>query len=108
MLHVLAQSHTAGMGTNGNSELSGHQHDGQHLIDPAQPAAVDLAEPYRPGLKQLFENDAILAGLPGGDADRFDCPGNRGVPEHVVVAGGLLYPSWIEPLEMVSSILGTS
>src|SRR2546423_14773730 len=44
MLHVFAQPYPAGMGTDRDPELRSEQQYCQHLIDPAQAAAVDLAK----------------------------------------------------------------
>src|SRR2546427_4067985 len=71
-----------------------------HLIDAAQPAAIDLAEADRARLHELLEDHAILALLSGRNADGRDSPGDRGVAEHVVRAGRLLDPPGIEPRQL--------
>src|SRR5256886_3686880 len=53
VLHVLAQPHAAGVRADGDAELRGEQQHRQHLVDAAQPAAVDLTEPNRLRLHQL-------------------------------------------------------
>src|SRR6267143_5587866 len=63
MLHVLAESYSACVGADRNPELCSHQEHREHFIHPSQPAGVELAEDDCVRLKQLLEEDAILAVL---------------------------------------------
>src|SRR5689334_13516318 len=100
MLHVLAQTHTAGVRTHGNAELRRHQHYREHFVHAAEATAVDLTKSNRLRLHQLLEDHAILALLAGRDADRRDGFGDPRVAQHVVGARRLLDPPWIEPREL--------
>ena len=53
VLGVLAEADAPRMWADGHSELRGEQHDGQHLVDAAETAAVDLAVVDRALLKQI-------------------------------------------------------
>src|SRR5215218_830846 len=70
MLDVLAQSHTAGVRTDGHAEFCRHQEHGDDLVDAAEAAGVYLAERDGISLQELLEKDAVLAMLARGDADR--------------------------------------
>src|SRR5256714_11692353 len=100
VLHVLAQAYAAGMWADGDAELRGEQQHGQDLIDPAQPATIDLTEADRTGLHELLEQDAVVTLLSGRDTDRRDGPRDGGVTQHVVWAGRLLDPPGIEPRQL--------
>ena len=56
VLDQLAQPDAAGVGADRHAELGRQQQDRQHLVDPAEPARVDLAEVDRAGLHQLLEH----------------------------------------------------
>ena len=96
VLHVLAQPHAAGVRADRHAELGGHQQHGDHLVDAAQAAAVDLAEVDRTRLEQLLEHDAVLHVLAGRNANRRDCLAYALVSEHVVGAGRLFDPPWVD------------
>src|SRR5207244_12094873 len=68
----------------------------EELVHAAEPARVHLAEADRLRLQQLLEDDWVLAGLAGRDADRRDRARDRRVAEHVVRARRLLDPVRIE------------
>src|SRR6266849_69924 len=68
----------------------------QDLVNPTEPATIDLAEVNRLDLHQLLEDDAILAMLAGSDFDGMDTAPDRGVAENVVGAGGLFDPPGVE------------
>ena len=67
-----------------------------HFVDPAETAAVDLAEVDRFRLEELLEHDPIVAVLARRDADRCDRSSDRGVAKDVVGARGLLDPERLE------------
>src|SRR5713101_4377271 len=96
VLHVLTEPDATGVRAHRNSELGREQQHRQHLVDAAQPAAVDLAEIDRAGLQQLLEDHAVLHVLTGGDASGLDGRANALVTKDVVRTGRLLYPPWID------------
>ena len=67
MLGVLAQPDAAGVRADRHAELRGQQQHRQHLVDAAEPAAVELADVDRVELQQLLEHDAVLDVLAGRD-----------------------------------------
>src|ERR1051325_1461145 len=101
VLHVLAQSDAAGVRTARNYKSGREQDDGQHLIDAAQAAAVDLTKTDRAGLHQLLEHDAVLALLACGNTNRGDGARDRRMPEDVVGTRWFLDPPGIEPRELL-------
>src|SRR5688572_16596258 len=50
MLDVFTEADTAGMGADGDAKFSGHEHDGQDLVDTTQAAAINLAKTNGLGL----------------------------------------------------------
>src|SRR5258707_13095625 len=100
MLHVLAESNTAGVRAHGNSELCCKQENGDHLIHATQPATVDLTEAYGIGLHELLEDHAILTLFARGNANRRDGLCDCGVTEDVVGARRLLDPPRVEPCQL--------
>ena len=90
------------MRTHRHAELRGHQHHREVFVHAAEPAAVDLAEADRLGLQELLEHHAVGAVFAGRDADRPDRPRDRGVPEDVVRARGLLDPERVESREVLA------
>ena len=70
MLDELAEPDPAGVRADRHAELRREQEDGDHLVDAAQAAAVDLAEADRLRLEELLEHDAVVHVLAGGHADR--------------------------------------
>src|SRR6266545_2050179 len=96
MLNILAQADTAGMRADRHAELGRHQQHRQHLVDPAEPAGVDLTKADRIGLQQLLEDNPVLHMLAGGHADRRDGASDCRVAQHIVGAGRLLDPQRVE------------
>ena len=92
VLHVLAQADAAGVRADGHLELGGEEEDGEHLVDAAEPAAVDLRNVDRVGLEELLEHHPVVAVLAGRDPDRPHRLGDTSVPEDVVGARRLLDP----------------
>src|SRR5215204_3030709 len=68
VLHILAEADAARVRADGHAELLGHEQHGQHLVDAAEAATVDLAEADGPGLQELLEHDAVVAVLARGHA----------------------------------------
>ena len=54
VLHVLAQSDAAGVRADGHAKLRREKHHGETLVDTTESAGIDLAEPDRVGLHELF------------------------------------------------------
>ena len=75
VLHHLAQADAAGVRADRHAELGRQQQDRDVLVDPADPAGVDLHDVDRPGLQQLLEHDRVGGVLAGGDPDRARPPG---------------------------------
>ena len=96
MLNILAQADAAGMRTDRHAELGRHQQHRQHLVDPAEPAGVDLAKADRIGLQQLLEDNPVLHMLAGRHADRRDGASDCRMAQHIVGAGRLLDPERVE------------
>src|SRR4029077_20944119 len=92
VLDVFAHADSAGMRAHRHPELGGQQQDGDHLVDTAQPAAVDLAEVDRSRLHELLEHHAVVDVLAGGHADGRDRVTYAAVAEHIVWTGGLFDP----------------
>ena len=84
------------MRAHGHTKLSRQQQHGEHLVEAAQPAGVELAEADRLRLEQLLEHHTVLAMLTGGHLDRSDAARDRGVAEDVVGACRLLDPVRLE------------
>ena len=90
MLHILAKAHAPGMRTHGQTVLCGQQEYQQHLVDPSQPAGVDLHHVDGATQDELLEENAVLAHLSRGDLDRGNGFAHRAVALHIVRAGRLL------------------
>src|SRR5712692_1092136 len=65
VLDVFAEANAAGMRADRHAKLCRHQHYGQHFVDAAEPAAIQLAKAYGAGLQELLEDYSILAMLSG-------------------------------------------
>ena len=98
VLDQLAQPDAAGVRAHRDAELGGQQQDRDVLVDPGDPARVDLQHVDRVGLQQLLEHHPVGDVLAGGHRDRPPSgaarqrlPDGR-VAEHVVRAGRLLDP----------------
>jgi hypothetical protein len=72
VLDVFAQPHPARVRADRQLVFGGHQQHGQHLVDPAQAAGVDLHDVDRLVHDELLEQDAVLAHLAGRDLDLAD------------------------------------
>ncbi len=68
MLPHLSQPNAPGVRADGHVKLLRHEHDDDALVDTAQATRVDLAEVHGTGEEQLFEHDAVVAVLAGGQA----------------------------------------
>src|SRR5258708_15379072 len=79
VLNVFAESHSAGVWAYWHTELRGHEHHGQRLIDAGHAATVELQEADGLRLQKLLEQDPVLADLASGEGHRGDGPGDRGV-----------------------------
>jgi hypothetical protein len=84
------------MGTDGDTELRGHQHHGKDFVDPAEARRIDLTDRDGVGLQELLEHDAVLDVFAGRHAHRGDTPGDGRVTEDVVGARRLLDPIGVE------------
>ena len=93
MLRVLGQPDTTGVRDDRDAEFPCHQQNGEDFVDATDATGVWLEDGQGSGLKELFEDDAVLAHFARGDADRAvggiregfaDC----GVAEDVVRGGG--------------------
>ena len=100
MVDVLAQADPARVWAAGDAEAPGQEHHGEHLVHPAEPAGIDLAEADGIGLQQLLEDHAVLALFARGDADGRDAACDRRMAEHVIGRGGFLDPPGVEPREV--------
>src|SRR6516225_2405282 len=96
MLDVLAQPNSTCVRANGDAELGSHQEDGEHFIDAAQAATVNLTELNSARLEKLLEEHAVLAMLASSHTDRSDGPRDCCVAQNVVRARRLLDPPRIE------------
>src|ERR687893_3028002 len=96
VLDVLAQSDATCVRADGHAELRSHQEHGDDLVDAAETAGIYLAERDGIGLQELLENDAVLAVLARGDADRCNRLGYASVAKDVVWARRLLDPPRVE------------
>src|SRR6266550_4095975 len=96
VLDELTQPDTTGMRADRDAELRRQQLHRDHLVDPSEPAGVDLADADRIGLEQLLEHYTVVNVLPGRDPDRGDGAGDHGVAEDVVRARRLLDPVRVE------------
>ena len=67
VLDELAQPDAAGVRADGDAELGRQQQHRDDLVDPGEPAGVDLADADRLRLQQLLEDHAVLRVLPGRD-----------------------------------------
>jgi para-nitrobenzyl esterase len=103
VLDVFAEADAAGVGADRDAEFGSEEDDGEVLVDAGKAAAIDLTDVEGAGLKELLEEDAILALLAGGDADAGDFAADAGVAEDVVGAGGLLHPPRVELLELANA-----
>src|SRR5215831_10120921 len=84
MLHVFTETYAPGVRANRNAKLGRHQDDRQDFVDAGEPAAVDLTKTYCVRLQQLFEDDAVLAGLARSYPDGRDGPGDFRMAQNVV------------------------
>src|SRR5689334_4587043 len=84
MLHILAQSHPAGMRADGNTEFRRQQQNCQDFVDASNTTCIDLADAERIGLKELLEEDAVLHHLARGDLYWSHCLGDGSMAEHIV------------------------
>lgn len=66
VLYVFAKSNSSGMWAHGNTELGGHEENGEDLVDSSETARVDLANVDGVGLKELLEGHAVVSVLSGG------------------------------------------
>lgn len=92
VLRVLGQADAARVGDDGDAVLLGHEQHGQHLVDAAHAAGVDLAHVDGARHDELLEDDAVLAHLARGDADAVGLEGlaHGLVAQDVVGRRGLL------------------
>jgi len=103
MLRVFGQSYTSRMGNNGDVEFLGHEKDGEHFVDTAHPASIDLT--YVDGARgqELLEDNAVLTHFAGGDADSIGAErvADGFVAENVVGGGGLFDEPGFEFFEVL-------
>jgi hypothetical protein len=83
VLDELAQAHRARVGTHGHAEAGREEQDRDDLVDPTEPARVDLADPDGLCLEQLFDMTRLWTCSPvatrTGETARaiVACPGCR-------------------------------
>ena len=92
VLDELAQPDAAGVRADRHAELGREEQVGQVLVNPGDPAGVDLHHIDRPGLEQLLEDDPVGHVLAGRHPDGLDALPDRGGAEDVPGAGRLLDP----------------
>src|SRR5450759_2142795 len=92
VLDVFAQANPTRMRAYRHPELGGQQQHGDNLIDPAQSAAVDLAEVNGPGLQKLLPHHAVVHVLAGRDTDGRYRLADAAVAEDVIGTGRFLDP----------------
>lgn len=69
VLPVFAEAHAARVHGHRQPVLGRHQHDGQHLVDAAQPTRVELQHVDGAALDELLEQHAVLTHVDGGHQD---------------------------------------
>ena len=92
MLHQFAQSDSAGVRADGNSELGGQEQDGKVLVDSAHTCRIDLYDIDRAGPEQLLEHDPVGHRLAGRYTHGLNSFADLSVPKDVVGAGRLFNP----------------
>src|SRR6201992_4423446 len=95
MLYIFAQSYAARLPHARLTEFRRHQQHCEILVHPCKPATVNLAHIDSASLKQLFEDDAVLAMLAGCDPHA-GLATNPGVSQDVIRAGRLFHPPRVE------------
>src|SRR5260370_1374648 len=101
MLDKLTQTDTTSVWAHGDAKLSGQQQVRDILVDAGYSSRVDLENVDGLGLQKLFEHHPVLHDFSSRDLDWSDSPPDRGMPEDIVCAGGLL-----DPIRIVGSEFG--
>jgi hypothetical protein len=89
---VFAQTHTPGMGADGDAELGRHQQNREDLTHAGETDGVDLTDVDCFGLEKLLENHPVMRVFTSRDADavRLESLSDGGMAEDVVWSSRLL------------------
>src|SRR4051812_6755521 len=101
MLDIFANTHSARMRANGNSEFRSHQQYGEHFVDAAESATVNLAITDCARLQELFEHYTVMTMFPGRYTDGVDGTCYAGVSKNVIGRRRLFNPDRLELREFL-------
>ena len=89
---MFAQTHTPGMGTDGDAELCGHQQNRKDLTYTSKADRVNLADIDCFGLEKLLENNPVVGMFTSRDAYtiRLESLSDGGMAEDIVWSSRLL------------------
>ena len=96
MLHIFTEANPSRVWTDWNTEFGSHKQNCQNLVYTTNSTGIDLADPDRVGLKELFKNDAILYMFTGSNPNWRYCSRNRGMSKNIVWAGGFFNPERVK------------